>query len=85
MPLRAVNMFWDVTPYNRFAETCPLNLQGPPSALKMEEDVALEHCYVSTSQRRSQWPRGLGRRSAAARLLRLWVRISPGEWFGGPG
>ena len=27
---------------------------------------------------RSQWPRGLRRRSAAARLLRLWVRISPG-------
>jgi hypothetical protein len=27
----------------------------------------------------SQWPRGLRRRSAAARLLRLWVRISPGQ------
>ena len=27
---------------------------------------------------RSQWPRGLRRRSAAARLLRLWVRIPPG-------
>ena len=30
--------------------------------------------------RRSQWPRGLRRRSAAARLLRLWVRIPPGAW-----
>ena len=30
---------------------------------------------------RSQWPRGLRRRSAAARLLRLWVRIPPGEWM----
>ena len=32
---------------------------------------------------RSQWPRGLRRRSAAARRLRLWVRIPPavtGEW-----
>ena len=28
--------------------------------------------------RRSQQPRGLGRRSAAARVLRSWVRISPG-------
>jgi len=28
---------------------------------------------------RSQWPRGLRRRSAAARLLRSWVRIPPGE------
>jgi hypothetical protein len=30
---------------------------------------------------RSQWPPGLRRRSAAARLLRLWVRIPPGEWI----
>ena len=30
---------------------------------------------------RSQWPRGLRRRSAAARLLRLWVRIPPGTWI----
>ena len=28
--------------------------------------------------RRSQWLRGLMRRSVAARLLRLWVRIPPG-------
>ena len=32
-------------------------------------------------KRRSQWPRGLRRRSAATRLLRLWVRIPPGEWM----
>ena len=30
---------------------------------------------------RSQWPRGLRRRSVAARLLRLWVRITPEEWM----
>ena len=30
---------------------------------------------------RSQWPRGLRRRSAAVRLLRLWVRIPPGAWM----
>ena len=28
---------------------------------------------------RSQWPRGLRRGCAAARLLRLWVRIPPGH------
>ena len=28
---------------------------------------------------RSQWPRGLRRRSTVARLLRLWVRIPPGH------
>ena len=27
----------------------------------------------------SQWPRGLRRRSTAARLLRLWVQIPPGR------
>jgi len=31
---------------------------------------------------RSQWPRGLRRsKSAAARLLRLWVRIPPEAWI----
>ena len=30
---------------------------------------------------RSQWPCGLRRRSAAARLLRLRVRIPPGAWM----
>ena len=30
--------------------------------------------------RLSQWPRGLRRRSTAACLLRLWVRISQGAW-----
>jgi hypothetical protein len=31
--------------------------------------------------RRSQWSRGLRRRSTAARLLRLWIRIPPGAWM----
>ena len=35
-------------------------------------------CQGNCEGRRSQWPRGLRRRSAAARLLRLWVRIPPG-------
>ena len=30
---------------------------------------------------RSQWPRGLRRRSTAARLLRSWIRIPPGAWI----
>jgi hypothetical protein len=30
---------------------------------------------------RSQWPRGLRRSSTAARLLRSWVQIPPGEWM----
>ena len=34
-----------------------------------------------TSECRFQWPRGLRRRSAAARLLRSCVRIPPGAWM----
>jgi hypothetical protein len=30
---------------------------------------------------RSHWPRGLWRGSAAARLLRFWLRIPPGAWM----
>jgi len=30
---------------------------------------------------RSQWPRGLRRRSAAAHLLRLWIRFPTGTWM----
>jgi len=30
---------------------------------------------------RSKWPRGPWRKSAAARLLRLWVQILPGAWM----
>ena len=35
---------------------------------------------VHSDIRWSQWPRDLRRRSSAARLLRLWVRIPPGAW-----
>jgi len=31
--------------------------------------------------RQSQWPCSQRRRSTAARLLRLWVRIPPGAWI----
>jgi hypothetical protein len=36
---------------------------------------------TSTSTCRSQWPRGLRRRSAAARFLKLWVRNPPTAWM----
>jgi len=41
--------------------------------------LALYFTALSVSYSRSQWPRGLTLRFAAARLLRLWVRIPPGE------
>jgi len=38
------------------------------------------YVYVSILSQ-SRWPRGLRRRSAAARLLRSWVRIQRGAWL----
>ena len=42
-----------------------------------------EFQFDSNTERRSrsQWPRGLRRRSAATRLLRSWVRIPPQAWI----
>ena len=50
----------------------------PPQNLAPVSRVEL---YRVTVLCRSQWPRGLRRGSAAARLLRLWVRIPPGAWM----
>jgi hypothetical protein len=49
---------------------------GPPCFVA----VVVQHVRFSSevSICQSQWPRGLRRRSAAARLLRSWVRITPG-------
>ena len=38
-------------------------------------------CLAVFAECRSQWPRGLRRRSMAARLLRSWVRIPPRAWM----
>ena len=37
--------------------------------------------FIMLSKSQSQWPRGLRRRSAAAPLLGLWVRIPPRSWM----
>jgi len=37
--------------------------------------------YSKYADCQSRWSRGLRRRSAAARLLGLWVRIRPGTWM----
>ena len=43
----------------------------------------MQYCLIlyKSFRFRSQWPRGLRRWSATARLLRLWVRIPPGAWM----
>jgi len=37
--------------------------------------------HINNIMSLSQRPRGLRRWSVAARLLRLWVRITPGVWM----
>ena len=48
--------------------------------------IFASECFTQTFVRirkvcRSQWLRGLRRRSVSARLLRSWVRIPPGAWM----
>ena len=54
---------------------CSLNSKGQSQFQVINFDKTIKiNC-------RSQWPRGLRRMSAAARLLRLQVRIPPGAWM----
>ena len=46
-----------------------------------EAPTSFHFTLISVLLCRSQQPRGLRRRSAAARLLRSWVRIPPGTWM----
>jgi hypothetical protein len=57
---------------------------GPFPADNIFDVACIRHLYLCTALHftcRSHWPRGLRRRSSAARLLRLWVRIPPGAWM----
>jgi hypothetical protein len=50
--------------------------------IKKTSDTTLNVDFMwATGNSWSQWPRGLRRRSSAARLLRLWFRIPPGGWM----
>ena len=52
-----------------------------PTCFDPSKDESQAFAQIFCIKDRSQWPRGLRRRSAAARLLRLWVRIPPGAWM----
>jgi hypothetical protein len=45
------------------------------------EEMRVILSTYNTTDCRSQWPRGLRRRSSAARLLRSWVRIPLKTWM----
>jgi hypothetical protein len=71
----------------------PGTLPTEPGALPLYESsiIILTHIFLLYNRFRilfilhyicrSGWPRDLRRRSAAARLLRLWVRIPSGAWM----
>jgi len=63
----------------RFVCSCWLAL--PLSIVTLEPDSVKRLCYEKCTLRRSQWPRVLRRRYAAARQLRLRVRIPRGAWM----
>ena len=58
-----------------------LNMNGRDSLEDLDLDGRIILKCTTMIRCRSQWPRGLRRRSAAARLLRLWIRIPPGAWM----
>ena len=51
------------------------------NSLSQNTSVILIFVVLYIPSCRSQWPRGLRCRSAAACLLRSWVRIPPGAWI----
>jgi len=68
---------WDWLSKYAMIAVCFLTQHGPC-------DLASSHCTLSSCKGnfgRFQWPPVLRRRSAAARLLRLWFRIQPGAWM----
>jgi len=54
-------------------------MHGPLNIKYTKTVPSLQQAHVISC--RSQWPRGLTGRFSAARLLRLWVRISVGTWM----
>ena len=58
---------------------CPLLLITTPNILTYKKSFCFLNRIFKPS--RSQWPCGVRRRSSAARMLRLWVRITPGAWM----
>ena len=68
-PLRTVLY---ILPNKKYIDT-------PIEASTDKLSIIISNLY--TSNYRSQWPCVLRRRSAAARLLRSWVRIPPGAWM----
>ena len=63
---------------NYLVTVCFLTFGQQQPWLYLESQMILHSYWLHC---RSQWPRGVRRMSAAARLLRFWVRIPPGAYM----
>ena len=90
---RVIFLFWPLRCFSHFLpsdchEICALVARTSVHYLSVADTFLFRRVMVNNILRIlighlcwSQWPRGLGRTSLAARLLRLWVRIPPGAWM----
>jgi hypothetical protein len=62
-------------------DSCRLHSIGNKEHQPLQPGVQIEFGTRMTTNRQSQWPRGLRHRSTAARLLRSGVRIPSGAWM----
>ena len=77
-PGNRIYVVWNYSNHfgGRWAKFC--RFQHCPLVIQL---FHLKLLVVSAEVCRSQWPRGLRRRSTAAHLLRSWVRIPPRAWM----
>ena len=86
------NVYFNVEMFSRFYTTdiimvCTLTNKTPFISLSfISLPIWVRYIYscyfnIFRAYSRSQWPRGIRHRSAAACRLRLWVRIPPGTWM----
>ena len=71
---RNMSLYWN-------EKSCYVRRTARDLFLNVRMKCFVNYRFAVYIERRSQWPRTLSRRSAAARLLGLWVRIPPGAWM----
>ena len=74
-----VNLVFLSKPFIDLVVECVLKDQS--RILKIKKKTRSDLIFLLKDFCRSQWPHDLRRRSAAARLLTLWVRFPSGAWM----